>query len=100
MSTFAGKTAAQWIDLLGSHRIHERCAAALALAEFEPDSPPVKDALLPALHDQEKSVQIAVQIGIGFIYVPVENRRRMLNYLLGPDNDDFRGALKALHDLA
>ncbi len=78
MSAFyQGSTAAQWVGMLQTGALHERCAAALALAEFEPNLPPAKDALLAALRDAEMPVRVAAQIAISFIHTPAENRRRM-----------------------
>jgi hypothetical protein len=99
-AAYEGKTVAQWIDLLESGYVPQRCAAALALAELGPKTPPAKKALLAALHDMEKPVQVAAQIAIGFIYAPAENRRRMFDYLLGDDEDKWRQTLGALEELA
>ena len=101
MSAFyQGSTAAQWVGMLQTAALHERCAAALALAEFEPNMPPAKDALLAALRDAEMPVRVAAQIAISFIHTPAENRRRMFEYLLGDDEEKQRDTLTSLEGLA
>jgi hypothetical protein len=99
-TTYEGKTAAQWIGLLQSADVPKQCAAALALAELTPTKSPVKDALLAAVADREIPVQVAAQIAIGFLQVPRENRRKMFEHLLGPDDEMRRSILYSLEDLA
>ena len=97
---FHGKTASQWIEALSSGDEYERCAAALALAELEPKREPAYSALLGALSDMEPSVQMSVQLAIGFVYIPDENRRRMFAGLMGADEYDRDTVLQSLTDLA
>lgn len=97
---FKGKTVTQWIDLLRSGHVHERCAAALALAEIGPKMPPAKDALLVALRDVERTVQVAAQIAIGFTQASAVDRRRMVDLLLGNDENMRKHTLGTLDDVA
>lgn len=96
---FKGKTTAQWLYLLSQGPMHERCAAALVLGQLKASEPTVESALMAALNDPEKAVEVAVQIAIGFISVPAANQERMLAALLGPDVADRRAALQSLDEL-
>lgn len=81
---YAGKTLSEWIAALQSSDEALQCAAALALAEL-PATADGTAALTTALVDPEPSVQAAARIGLGLDPIPVENRRKMLEGLLGPD---------------
>jgi hypothetical protein len=80
--------------------VPERCAAALALAELGPKSEPARSALLGVLNDVEKSVVVAAQIAIGFVYIRPEIRRNMFEHLVGPDDYLQHTAVASLAELA
>jgi hypothetical protein len=99
-AVYEAKTTAEWIALLRSGDIVERCAAALALAELEPNAPVVKDALVAALNDAEPPVQAAAQAALGLVlHLNAENRQIMFAGLTGNDGDMQRFVLQSLWDL-
>lgn len=81
--TYDGRTEAEWIAELKTADVAGRCAAALALAEIGPQKQPVMDALLHAMLDPDKAVQVAAMCAIGFVRVPDSARRRLLGDLCG-----------------
>ena len=99
-SVYGDKTVAQWIAALQFDDVPERCAAALALAEFAPGTHLAKAALHAALDDMEASVQASVEIALGFVSMIVENRRRMFRELVGSDESSRQAVLQELASLA
>lgn len=84
-AVYGDKTVSQWIASLQFDDVPDRCAAALALAEFAPGTHVAKAALHQALNDMDASVQGAVEVALGFVRLSVENRRKMFRDLCGGD---------------
>lgn len=98
--SYEGKTAAEWIALLQSGNVIERCAAALALAEFLQNEGRARRTLVDALGDPDPPVQAAAQISLGLVAdVDREHRRKMFQALHGRDEGRQGGALESLWNL-
>jgi hypothetical protein len=99
-SAYEGKTAQEWIGLLETGDVEERCAAALVLADLDPDNPAIRPVLVAALKDQELSVQGAAQAALGLVVqVTGEHRRKMRDALRGGDGEMVRAVLQSFADL-
>jgi hypothetical protein len=92
---FDENKADEWVALLHSGNLHERCEAALTLAEFAP-LPRVRKSLLAAL-DAETPIKVAA---IGLIEIPPEARRRLLDGLRASDEEKREQAFASLEGFA
>ncbi len=99
-TSYEGMTAEEWIALLQSNYLNERCAAALALAEMDPHAPLIRAALVAALNDPDAPVQGAAQAALGLVaQIQPDHRRKMFHALTCANEDLVRTVLYSLEEL-